>query len=407
MARSAAPAEARGHANMSALLTLVHRGGAMSRAELTAALGLNRSTIGELTARLAAAGLVREESPELTTEDGSPRKTGRPSLVVIPTDQYAVLAVSIDVDRVKVALVGLGGEVLQRSDRLHQRGQHEVDRVVEAVTAQCRAVLEPRQDVHCIGAGVAVPGLVRRSDGVVRFAPNLGWVDAPFTELMRQSLGMPVVTDNDASLGVVAEWTRGAAVGYDDVAYVDGSTGVGGGFLVGGQVLRGAMGFAGEIGHLPMDPNGDTCRCGSIGCWETKVGEDRLLTDAGRLPGGGPAAVAEVVAAADAGDRRAAAAVEAVAGWVGQGLDDVLLLFDPEVVVLSGVLRQVWDSRPDVVTESMRRASRIAYRNHVVIRSAGLRQDSALIGAAEAALEPLLHDPVSVVGAASLRRGAS
>ena len=107
-------------------------------------------------------------------------------------------------------------------------------------------------------------------------------------------------TDNDANLGVLAEHLRGAAVGHSDVAYLNGSVGIGGGFLVGGVPLSGARGYAGEVGHLLVDGSStQQCRCGNVGCWETKVGENQLLTLAGRLPGGGPEGVDEVIAAAD------------------------------------------------------------------------------------------------------------
>ena len=128
--------------------------------------------------------------------------------------------------------------------------------------------------------------------------PTSAGSNAPFTAALSSRLGMTVVCDNDAHLGARAEHLRGVAVGRDNIAYLAGSVGVGGGFIVGGQPLTGASGYAGEIGHLSLDPDGPECRCGNTGCFETKISENRLLTLAGRLPGGGPEAVQEVIGAA-------------------------------------------------------------------------------------------------------------
>lgn len=379
-------------ANMSALLTRVHLSGPTTRAALTTALGLNRSTIGDLTRALEELGLVREVLPgEGVLVPG--RRSGRPSLVVGPREDVAVLAVALDVDRITVALVGLGGVVLDRRTRHHQRGEHDGERVAETVSQMCGELTVGSPDARVIGVGVSVPGAVRESDGLVRFAPNLGWSDEPFAELLAKSLDLPVTTANDADLGARAEHLRGAAVGIDDVAYLSGSVGIGGGFYVGGQPLRGALGFAGEVGHTLVDSDGERCRCGARGCLETKVGENQLLAAAGRLPGGGPPAVAEVIEAADAGDPRAEAAVNDAARWLGLGLRPVFALFNPQVVVLGGLLSQVWRARRQMVLEGLDAETLTSARDLLDIRASALGDDASLLGAAELAFAPLLADP--------------
>jgi len=242
--------EAPRNANLSALLTLVHVQGPTTRAALTTALGLLRSTIGDLTRRLEDLGLLVEVPPGEEPVVVSGRRTGRPSLVVAPREDVTVLAVALDVDRITVAVVGLGGVVLDRRTRHHQRGEHDSERVVESVCQMCEELMALELGSRTVAVGVSVPGAVRESDGFVRFAPNLGWTDEPFTDLLSAELGLPVMTANDADLGARAEHMRGAAVGVNDIAYLSGSVGIGGGFYVGGVPLRGAMGFAGEVGHV-------------------------------------------------------------------------------------------------------------------------------------------------------------
>ena len=376
-------------ANLRAILQTVHRHGPTTRAVLTRQLGLNRSTIGALTSELQDLGLVSE-----TASLGG--RSGRPSHLVVPRDDNVVVAADVGVDRIAVALVGLGGEVLDRRSRVHQRGEHDVAHVVESVAQMVEDILAGAPRKRCLGTGVAVPGAVRASDGLVRFAPNLGWVEEPFTDLLAERLARPVSTGNDSNLGVLAEHVRGAAVGYRDVAYLNASVGIGGGFLVGGVPLTGARGYAGEVGHMPVDSGGPVCRCGAAGCWEMKVGENVLLQLAGRLPGGGPAAVAEVIAAAHDGEDRAAAAVAEVAEWCGVGIRAVVNLFNPEIVVLGGSMAQVWRAAGDRVDAALRRTPLVAPRDDLTIRAAHLGDDAALVGAAELAFAPVLEHPQAV-----------
>ena len=377
--------------NLSALLTRVHLHGAISRASLTRGLGLNRSTIGGLAATLEELGLVTERQPSAV------RQSGRPSLVLEPRRDNVAVALDIGVDRIVAALVALGGDVLHQRQRPHAPGEHDVAHVIESAAQMVEEVLGVEPGARCLGIGVSVPGAVRDSDGLVRFAPNLGWVDQPFTELFSERVGTRVFTGNDANLGVLAEHLRGAAVGHLDVAYVSGSVGIGGGFLVGGVPLHGARGYAGEVGHLLVDGSSTLqCRCGNVGCWETKVGENQLLVRAGRLPGGGPEGVAEVIAAAAAGEKRAVEALDEVGQWIGAGLRAVINVFNPEVIVLGGSMAALWEERKDVVDKTLDRWTLMSPRSDVIIRASAFGLDSPWRGAAEMVFAPVLADPASV-----------
>ncbi len=394
--------------NTSALLTWVHHHGATTRARLTRELGLNRSTIGDLTSLLSETGLVNELQPDQAKLDGErTRRSGRPSLVVSPRFEVGVLAVMLDVDRIITGIVGLGGEMHHRRERLHQPGAHEVRPVVDSAAQMCREVLRAVPEMAVLGVGVSVPGLVRSADGLVHFAPNLGWTDVQFVDLLADALELPVVVGNDADLGVLAEHLYGAAVGASEVAYVGGTVGIGGGFLIHGEPLRGVEGYAGEVGHLVVDSEGALCRCGSRGCWETKIGANRLLSSAGRLPGGGLAAVKEVVLAAENGDRKAGCALDDAAYWMGFGLRALARLFNPEVIVLGGTLGQVLDARTDRVLETLHERDGIDFAQSVSVRSGALGSDGPLLGAAEVAFGPLLRDPVTVMTAYRNDHGAT
>jgi predicted NBD/HSP70 family sugar kinase len=379
--------------NLGALLRLVHVHGAVSRAELTTRLGLNRSTIGALTADLAAAGLVREEVPKETG------RAGRPSLVVTAeSERVFVYALWIGVDRLVAARVGLGGQVLDRREQVRGRGElgpaDLITPLAEFVGQMQRAT---PADAICVGTGVAVAGMVRREDGLLRLGPLIGWVNEPLGAALHEVLPMdaPVYLGNDADLGALAEHTRGSAMDSDNVIYLHGDVGIGGGIIAGGRPVAGHGGYGGEVGHMVVNPNGKACICGARGCWLTEVGEHALLGAADRN-GTGREGVYAVVDAADRGDAVAQAAVRQVGDWLGFGVANLVNIFNPETVIFGGTLREVYLASAAQVRSRLNRNGLPACREHVRLRTPELGDDSALIGAGELAFQALLADPLEV-----------
>ena len=161
---------------------------------------------------------------------------------------------------------------------------------------------------------------------------------------------------NEADLGALAELRRGAAVDAQHVLFISGEVGVGGGLIVDGQQLTGAGGFAGEVGHMPVNPDGRTCRCGSVGCWETEIGEGALLRRAGHPPDAGREEVEAVLREAAAGAPDVLEALDAVGRWLGFGLAGLVNVFNPQVVVLGGLFGRIHP----FVEETLRRGARSA-----------------------------------------------
>ncbi|GAA4628894.1 ROK family transcriptional regulator [Actinoallomurus vinaceus] len=379
--------------NLGTILTEVHRHGCRSRAELTAEMGLNRSTIGDLVAELVEAGLVLERSASARG------RAGRPSLEVVPCPDAAyVLAVDLGVRHLVVARVGLGGDVLDRVEAEPGRDWSELDATVDAIVEACRRLRVGAPDgARCVGVGLSVPGVVRQEDGLLRFAPNLGWIDLPLGARLGERLDLPAFLANDADLGALAEHWRGAAVGYDHVVVISGEIGIGGGILVGGRPLRGRGGYAGEIGHLRVNPDGRLCRCGSVGCLETEAGVEALLGAAGRPVDGGLRAYREVLARVAAGEPKAAEAAAGVARWLGAGVGMLVNTFNPDIVVLGGPLGELFAVTEDVVRRTVARSSLVAPHEQVRLAVSALGTDAQVIGAAELAFAPLLEDPIGVL----------
>ena len=380
-------------ANLSTIVRELHLRGPLSRSDLVCSTGLTRGAIRGLIGELAAAGLVTEERSALL---GTP---GRPSPLVRPRhDRAIVLALDIAVDSIGAALVGFGGRVIDQERIDRARGHLTADRIASDL-ARLALPMVDRHDARraLIGIGVAMVGVVRLTDGLVRLAPNLGWHDVPLGETLarRLRLGLPVMVANEADLGALAEHRRGAAIGIDDIVYLSGEVGVGGGILIDGQPLIGATGYAGEVGHMPVNPAGAACRCGSIGCWETEVGERALLRRAGRPGGGGRAAVDAVIAAAEASSPKALGALSETGTWLGIGLAGLVNLFNPALVVLGGVFGRMAPFVADEVEEVLDRRALRAPRDVVKVVATSLGADGTLIGAAEQAFEPFLVDPAA------------
>jgi predicted NBD/HSP70 family sugar kinase len=386
-------------ANLSAILRVVHEHGPVSRSELVARTGLTRSAIRALVSEFVAAGLLFEER---AVPGGLP---GRPSPVVHPRPEAAaVLAIEIAVDSLAVAVVGLGGATLERRRVERPRGHLTVDEIVADVVGLVQAVpVLAGGDVTLIGVGVAVVGVVRRSDGWLSMAPNLGWRDVPLGARLSSALGLrlPVQVANEADLGALAELRRGAARGADDVVFLSGEVGVGGGIIVDGQPLTGVAGYAGELGHMPLNPDGLRCGCGATGCWETEVGERALLRRAGRSPDGGRVAVNELLEAAAAGDPKTLAALDVEARWLAIGIAGLVNLLNPRAVILGGLFGRLQPYVARRLERELRRRALAAPRSTLRISPAGLGIDAPLLGAAELAFEPFLSDPASWFG----RRG--
>jgi predicted NBD/HSP70 family sugar kinase len=377
--------------NLSAVLREVHVSGPRTRSELVALTGLNRSTVAGIVTELSVLGLVQEEQGDRHGLPGRPS----PSVRALP-EGAVVLAIGIAVHTLAVAVVGLGGLVHERERLRLARARPSLEEALEGMREMGHRLLDRcglRE--RLVGVGVAAQGAVRSEDGFVHFAPNLGWSTVPLARLVDERLGLavPVVVRNEADLGARAEHLRGAGVGYDDLLYLSCDVGVGGGVITAGRPLVGASGYAGEVGHVLINPEGSRCGCGSFGCWESEVGQRALLRRAGRDPDAGPEAVAELLREAERGSVTAIDALVEEGRWLGLGLAGLVNVFDPQVVVLGGLFAQVAPFALPIVRERLEERKLAITREPVELVVSSLGVEAPVLGAAERAFEPLLADP--------------
>jgi predicted NBD/HSP70 family sugar kinase len=294
-----------------------------------------------------------------------------------------------------VALVGLGGEILSRRQRAMDAESPAA--VVEVMDELAGSLTAPAGGParRLVGLGVAVPGVVRVSDGNVRFAPNLEWRDEPLGELIAERFGpLPSWVGNDGDLGVLAEHRRGVGRGVQDAVFVQGEVGIGGGLVIGGRALAGAGGYAGELGHMVVRPGGRRCHCGARGCWETEIGTAAVARAIGL--DGSPRE--ELTARLNSGDPGLPSALEDLASYLAIGLANIVNLLNPELIVLGGMLQHVYPLVAEQVDAAVRGTALRAPAEQVTLAVPGLGGDSVLLGAAELAWQDMLSDPVGVLG---------
>lgn len=384
--------------NLGAVLDAVHLADSVSRSELTGATGLNRSTIRDLVGELVELGLVVEGTG---TASGAP---GRPSSIVSARARGAVaVAVEMEVEYTAVAAIGLGGRVLGQLLEPNPSASATPAEVVDHLDRLVARLLgELPREHRIVGVGIAAAGLVRRHDGVITTSPNRGWSGVSLGSTVAERLGVERVrVMNEANTAALAEFRRGAATEASNLVYVSGAVGVGLGFIQQGSPLGGTLGYAGEAGHMTLNPHGLPCRCGSTGCWETEVGEGALLRRLGLDGGDARSAIDGIVAAGHAGDAETLAALREVGDWLGIGIANVVNVLNPDLILLGGFYDPIFPFLEPWIVESGERFALAAPWQACEVARGALGANARLIGAAELIFRDLVADP-SALAAGSL-----
>ncbi|WP_083391153.1 ROK family protein [Parafrankia soli] len=312
----------------------------LSRADVAGATSMTRATASRLVDELVAGGVVDELGPD-ELDRPVPRR-GRPGTPLAPGSRIAALGLQIDAGFLAARVINLRGQVLAEwvaSGDLVASPPEVVLRRLDAASGDVLSRLPAGS--RLVGARLALPGIVAVGEGLLR-APTLGWSDLrPVDVLGAGTLAeLPLTMGNEADLAAraVAESAPGRSGPLPDFVYLSGEIGIGGAVVRDGAVITGRHGWAGEIGHVCVDPNGPSCPCGSTGCLERYAGRHTLLAAAGLADTAPPELLRERVAASD---QEACQAV-AVAAWaLGIALASVINMFDVPTVVLGGYLGQI------------------------------------------------------------------
>ena len=309
------------------------------------------------------------------------------------------LAIGVDIGGTKVAagVVDADGRILAR---LRRDTPAQDPAKLQDLIAEVIAELAADHEVEAAGLGAA--GFVDAARSTVLFAPNLPWRNTALRAAVEQRTGLPVVVENDANAAAWAETRFGAGHGQPHTVTVTVGTGLGGGLVIGGELVRGAFGVAAEVGHLNLVPDGRPCGCGNLGCWEQYASGRALVTEARQraaaspeqagllleLAQGRPEGITGpmVTMGAVAGDPVALQSFRAVGAWLGHGLADLAAVLDPRTFIIGGGVAEAGELLVGPAREAFQ--ARLTGRGHrptATVRVAELGQDAGLIGAADLA----------------------
>jgi glucokinase-like ROK family protein len=389
--------------NLSVIMNHLRTNAPISRAALAETTGLNKTTVSSLVNELIERQFVQEIG--LATPS-----SGRPAILLKlnPTAGF-IVSCEIGVDFILVICTNFAPEIIWRHEEQIDPaiGQH-------AILDRALAILNQAIEMGCpacgklLGVAVGVHGLVDQGTGSLLFAPNLGWKDLPIRAILQKSINVPLFVDNEANLAALGEHYFGAAQGYEEVLYISATgVGLGGGIVHDGRMFSGVTGFGAEFGHMTMDPDGEICKCGNQGCWETQVSQQALfrhvwrLIDQGKasklseLTGGRRASltVPLIVDAARAGDAVALEALEIIGHHLGIGIASLVNALNPELVVFGGLLSLAGEFLIPVIQKEVERRALKWNREAMQLVLARHTSDACVMGGVAALYQAMLAQP--------------
>ncbi|HSW05979.1 ROK family transcriptional regulator [Aquabacterium sp.] len=355
----------------------------LSRADLAEAVGLTKSTVSLLVRELLDEGWLLEREIVATGDLGR-----RPTPLFIDPSRLVLLGAEVDIDSVRVVTVSLTGEVLSRASANHGSTK-SVKSCVAALTAAmsklCKQLDPARQRI--IGIGVGLPGGVDEANGILRFAPNLAWRDVPFGDLLREKIagtalaGTPLFLQNEADVAALGELEFSAPQASDPLLYVSLNQGVGAGVIVGGRLLTGSRGFAGEVGHIVLQLNGPACSCGRRGCAEALIGPRAMLQRSDEQdPALSPLAVVRERLAA--GDAPTLKAINKAGSYLGMLLQNLAAAYDPARIVLGGAVVELGDAFLKPALKTLNDYAAAANLEPPLVQTSRFGADAVAVGAA-------------------------
>lgn len=306
-------------------------------------------------------------------------------------------AIGIDIGGTKIAagVVTPEGEIL---NEVRYATAASPERLLSSIT---RAITEVRDGFEVGGACLAVPGFVLTAENKVIFAPNLHAIEGlPLKDEIEERTGLPITVENDANTAAWGEFRFGVGSEADHLVFITLGTGVGGGVVMHGVLLRGAQGAGGELGHVTIQATGPRCSCGNHGCLEAlasgtaiqrrarEVANEKPNSALGRLATERKVLGEDVTELAHKGDEAAISVLEETGVWLGIGLASFVNVFNPEVIAVGGGAAKAGELILRPAREEVRLRARSPSRDLVEIKEATLGPESGVLGAAALACYP-------------------
>jgi predicted NBD/HSP70 family sugar kinase len=385
--------------NRNLVLNIIKRRGPVARADVARESNLSPATVTGIVAELIESGLVHEM--------GAGESTGgrRPVLLRINYQAGYVVGLKLTEGLIHSAVTDLDAQVLFHDVAPLPADPGDAEGVLQATIGAIKHAMDASgiASERFLGAGIGLAGVVDGRRGLVRYSPYFGWHDYAFAQPISGALGLPVHLENDVNTLTIAEQWFGYGHGRDHFAVVTVGRGVGAGLVFNGQFYRGALGGAGEFGHITLRDGGPLCACGKRGCLEALAADPAVLREvqdglaageASSLAGDAVLTMEGIVAAADGGDALARRALADAGHWLGIGLANLVNLLNPELIILGGEGLSAGEWRLGPMREALREHvfNGLADSLEIVVEPSG--DEAWARGAACVVLRELFESPM-------------
>lgn len=379
------------------VLRLIWREHKISRAEISRQLDLSRSTVTEIIKVLLPTGLIAEVG---IGESSGGRK---PILLEFQDDAKVILGIDIGATHVSVAMTNLRGKLLHWKEKEYpvREDSEGTYNLIDELCNECFSALNFGYD-KLLSIGVSVPSPVDpRHPEYLSETIIPAWHGKSGLERLREKYGVPVYLDNDANLGALAEHWWGTGKNVNDLIYIKISSGIGAGYILNGKLYRGSKGIAGEMSHMPIDPNGRLCGCGLRGCLATVISAWALKERIGALANlypdsslliGNPGIIDIENAALD-NDPLAIQVVAEATNYLTGAITSLVNLMNPDMIIIGGSLSRLKELVFDPIQEKIDSCALVSNMNTTKLVASALGSKGIAIGAATLAIEQAFSDP--------------
>lgn len=396
--------------NLSLVLRLIHNEAPISRAKIAQKTGLNKSTVSNLVGDLIQRRLIHEIGMRPGVHAGRPAR-----LLEINALAGSIIGVEFGVDYVSVGLTNFTGEVLwDKSEGTDAKAAPENILAQTLLIIQEAIKVAKNKGLKILGIGVAVPGTVNVDEGFLIFAPNLQWRNIPLKAFFKKHTGLPVYVENDANAATIAEKLFGVVKESENFIFIFAGVGIGSGLFLNGELYRGSIGYAGEIGHSPIivKPFEAPCHCGNRGCWETYANKFALIRrvqsrlDARResiIPtlmreSKQPLSLKLIKDAADQGDKEAIGALQDTGNAMGLGIATLISILNPKQVVLGGPISVVGNYLIPAINAVIEKRVLPEFSPSVHVILSNFKEEASLIGPISVIVNNVFSNPLRVKG---------
>jgi len=388
--------------NRSIVFDLIKDKGPLSRADVSEATNLRRSTVSEIVRYLLKKNLVKE------TGLGSSGVGRRGILLELNPTAYYVVGLELGTLNTIAAVVDLEGKIVERIEHptYHEQSKNDVIARVKALIHKVVSASNVNLQ-EIIGIGLAVPGLVDSKRGIMLITPNFGWKDTPLKKIIEEEFQIAVFIDNNANAMALSEAQFGVGRRVNNFICVNVGMGIGSGVIINGEIYRGETECTGEIGHTTVDYNGPKCSCGNNGCLEVMAAGPAIAKRTVKaIQEGRKTVITELIKdnlnritaaivgqAANQGDRLAQEIMEKTGEYLGTGVANIINLFNPQMVIIGGGVAQAGNLILDPLKRTMKKRAFSVPAKTVKIVTASLGRDCTVIGAATLALKDIFKSP--------------